>query len=66
VIQYIRDTIHTRRRDMPTTRPYKTGKVPKPDHQPPHAHAMRFSQKVGNCKYFRCTVCGLVRWIQTQ
>ena len=51
---------------MPTTRPYKTGKVPKPDHQPPHAHAMRFSQKVGNCKYFRCTVCGLVRWIQTQ
>ena len=25
---------------MPTVRPYKVGKVPKPRHQPPHTHAI--------------------------
>jgi hypothetical protein len=47
---------------MPTMRPYRVGKVPRADHQPPHAHAMRFWHAVGNREYFRCAVCGFVRW----
>ena len=49
---------------MPTTRPYKTGKVPKPDHQPPHAHAMRPWHEAADRRYSRCTVCGFVRWLR--
>ena len=51
---------------MPTVRPYRVGKVPKPDHQPPHAHAMRFWQTAGGREYFRCTVCGFVRWYRVR
>jgi len=51
---------------MPTVRPYKVGKVPKPGRQPPHAHAMRSWQVAGDREYFRCTVCGFVRWYRVR